>query len=151
MTRLCALERCVPSDELCCSPSPPSWAIGLEAQVSRVDNGRLIVLSAARHPTSRAADRHLSCERLGRPSIGGKSSAPLPLALGTDEPPGGGRWAAGHPRVQLGGTGHWSSRRPRKPLQFLGTVASPAPEPCRPHEPKPWQKRSRPFGSLCVG
>lgn len=48
-------------------------------------------LSAARHPTSRAADRHLSCERLGRHSIGGKNSAPLPLALGNDEPPAGGR------------------------------------------------------------
>lgn len=50
-------------------------------------------LSAARHPTSRAADRHLFVQRLGRPSVGGKSSAPLPLALGTDEPPG--RWEVG--------------------------------------------------------
>lgn len=35
-----------------------------------------------------------------------------------------------------------------KPLQFLGTVASPAPEPCRPHEPKPWQRGRDPLGAF---
>jgi hypothetical protein len=58
------------------------------------------------------------------------------------------RWAAGHRRVRLGASGHWSSRRPRKPLRFLGTVASPTPEPCRPHEPKPWQGGRDPFGAF---